>query len=123
MDQKISSTIEQAEAFLASAQNELCKPEEDAVPCSICKYAHGAIVNFLSAYLMRNGRDVPESHTVEELLTFCREVNPQLKELHLAPFYHPTDTEDIWMNMDTANDFYKMAEKTKEMVDPALTSN
>ena len=108
MDQKISSTIEQAEAFLVSAQNELCKPEEDAVPYSICKYAHGAIVNFLSAYLMRNGRDVPESHTVEELLTFCREVNPQL---------------DIWMNMDTANDFYKMAEKTKAMVDPALTSN
>lgn len=123
MDQKINSTLQQADLFLNNAQNELCKPEEDVVPYGIFKNAHNAIVNYLSAYLMRNGREVPASHTVEELLSFCREVNPQLKELHLAPFYHPTDTEDVWMNLDAAHDFYKMAEKTREMTQPTFISN
>ncbi|WP_420319034.1 HEPN domain-containing protein [Ekhidna sp.] len=116
MDSKINATLEIADSHLNNAQNGLCKPEEDVVPYSVCKNSHSAIINYLSAYLMRNGREIPKSHTVEELLSFCREVNPVFEELHLAPFYHPTDTEDVWMNMDTANDFFKMAEKTKELV-------
>jgi len=116
MDEKINATLTQAEAHLNNAREELYKPEEDIVPYSICKCSHGAIVDYLSAYLMRHGRKLPDKHTVEELLSYCREVDEAFNELHLSPFYHPTDTEDIWMNPDTARDFLTMADKTREIV-------
>lgn len=116
MDQKINSTLAQAEKHITEARNLLCKPEEDVVPYGVCKSAHQAIVNYLMAYLMRNGRDIPDTHTVENMLTYCREIDSKFNELHLAPFYHPTETEDIWMNLDTATDFLKMAETTKSLV-------
>ena len=116
MHEKIKSTLEQAEHHLNNAKEGLYKPEEDIVPYSICKLSHGAIVDYLSAFLMRHGRELPEHHTVEELLSFCREVDAKFNDLHLSPFYHPTDTEDIWMNPDTAQNFLKMAIKTSVIV-------
>ncbi len=116
MDQKIRAATEQATNQLSNAQIGLSKPEEDVVPYSVCKSAYNAIINYLSVFLMRNGRDIPEDVTVQELLTHCREVDPIFEELHLAPFYHPTQTEDVWMNLDTANDFVAMAVKTRDMV-------
>lgn len=123
MEEKVNYTLEQAEIHLNNAQDDLRKPEEDVVPYSACKSAHRAIINYLSAYLMRNGRELPETITVEDLLVFCREINPQFNELHLSPFYHPTRTEDVWMNVDTANDFVEMARKTQEMVLQLTTQN
>ena len=116
MQEKINATLEQAKKHLDNAKEELYKPEEDIVPYSICKFSHGAIVDYLSAFLMKQGRVLPAKHSVEELLSYCREVDPKFDELHLSPFYHPTATEDIWMNPDTAQDFLKMAERTHELV-------
>lgn len=82
MDQKINATLEKAERHLDQAKDALCKPEEDVVPYSVCKSAYESIIHYLSGFLMRNGRDMPETVSVQELLTFCREVDPSFNELH-----------------------------------------
>lgn len=115
--------MELAEHHLDLAKEALCKPEEDVVPYSVCKNSYDAVINYLTGYLMSNGREVPENHTVQELLAFCREVDASFKELHLSPFNHPTETEDVWMNMDAAKDFLAMAERTREMVQPVLSKS
>ena len=82
----------------------------------ICQNSNDAVVQLLSAFIKDSGMILPPQQTVENLLKVSREINTDFNDLHLAPFYHPTDTEDIWMNLDTAKDFLKMAEKAKEIV-------
>ena len=108
--------MEDAQTYLDNANEGLCKPEEDVVPYYACENAHRAIINLLTAYAQRQGRDLPVEQNVRELLVLCRGIDPLFDKLHLSPFYHPTDTEDIWMNLDTAGDFLKIAEKTQEIV-------
>lgn len=122
MNQKINATLDQATIDLANAKEGLSKPEEDVVPYSVCKGAYQSIVGFLSAYLMQNGRELPEEVSIAHLLSSCREVDVRFNDLHLSPFYHPKETEDVWMNLDTATDFYAMAEKTRDMVQDAKVS-
>ncbi|GEM_PF-1212399 len=116
MEITIDSRLEKAEQLLDNANEGLCKPEEDVVPYMICQNSNDAIVQLLSAFIKDSGKILPPQQTVENLLKVSREINADFKDLHLAPFYHPTDTEDIWMNLDTAKDFLKMAEKAKEIV-------
>lgn len=116
MDQKIRNILEEAEDHLSSAESGLAKPKDDVVPYGICKEAHRSVIGFLSAFLMWNGRELPESMTVEGLLAACRETDSRFQDLHLSPFYSPTETEDVWMNPDTANDFVAMARHTGDMV-------
>lgn len=123
MDSIVSTQLGQAEQRLNQAKNELCKPFEDVVPYSVCNGANDAIVHYLRSFLLFNKKTLPESNAVHDLLRECRSLDARFEELHLAPFYHPTDTEDIWMNMDTAQDFMKMAEKTRQFVqDRGLTA-
>ncbi len=115
MDHTTKFTLEKAEDHLSQAKEELCKPAEDVVSYSVCQNAYNAIVHYLSNFLNESGLEVQESASVEDLLKNCRSLDEKFNELHLAPLYNPTDTEDVWMNIDTANDFVKMAERTREM--------
>jgi len=116
MEQSIKSTLDKAEDFLSRAKSELYKPREDVVSYSVCQNAYYAIVNYLGSFLMDNGVEFQESSNVADLLSSCREIDAKFKDLHLAPLYHPTQSEDVWMNLDTANNFLAMAESTRKMV-------
>jgi HEPN domain-containing protein len=116
MDQHVKKKLAQAEEHLSKAKNELCKPEEDVVPYSVCQNAYNSVVHYLSGFLMHHNQPVPEEIKIEHLLRNCRTLDSQFKELHLAPLYNPTQSEDVWMNMDTAKDYLMMAEKTGQLV-------
>lgn len=116
MDKQIKLTLDKAEDFYTRAKDELCKPEEDVVPYSVCQNAYLAVVNYLKSFLMDHGVEFPRTSNVEDLLKSCREIDNQFKDLHLAPLYHPTESKDVWMNIDLANNFLDMAESTRQMV-------
>jgi len=116
MDQQVKAKLDQAEQLFYKAKDELCKPEEDVVPYSVCQSSYHSAVNYLSGFLLKRGNMVSESITLEDLLKQCREIDPKFQDLHLTPFYYPAQSEDVWMNMDTAHDFLAMAEKTRQMV-------
>ncbi|MDX1627843.1 MAG: hypothetical protein R3345_04035 [Fulvivirga sp.] len=115
MDYKTKFSREKAEDLYLKAKDELCKPEEDVVPYSVCRNAYYSITNYLGSYLSMNGVKLSESDSVEDLLNKCRTVDKRFNDLHLSPLYNPTETEDVWMNLDTANDYIKMAESTRQI--------
>lgn len=119
MDLKIQATLDQAEQLYYQAKEELCKPEEDVVPYSVCQSSFNSVTNYLNSFILRNGRDLPLQQGIEELLTQCRAIDERFQDLHLSPLYDPKRTEDVWMNMDTAQDFLSMAEKTRKLVTQA----
>ena len=123
METIINAQLEKAQELLDAASEALCKPAEDVVPYYICNNSQDAIVNLLSAFIQNHNREVPEGASIQELLKLSREIDPDFKQLKLAPFYHPTDTEDIWMNPDMAEDFLKMAQMTQSMVLAHLSNN
>lgn len=108
--------LELAEKYFYRAKNELCKPQEDVVPYSVCQSANHAVIDYLSSFLIEKDVEPPENAGMEELLKNCREIDDRFNSLHLAPLYHAVDTEDVWMNLDTANDFMAIAESTRQMV-------
>lgn len=120
MDQEIKKKYSQAEDLLDKAKEQLNKPEEDVVPYSICEHSYKAVINYLQSALLHRGISAVGATGVEALLQKCREQDAQFNDLHLHPMFNPTQTEDIWMNMDTAEDYLAMAENTRELVSQQL---
>lgn len=119
MEKQLNNLLEQAEEHFDKARNELFRPEEDVVPYSVCQHAYYSVTNNLSSFLMQKGSQVQGDENVHDLLKTCRALDERFKELHLGPLYQPTQSEDVWMNLDTAKDFLLMAERTREMVQKA----
>ncbi|MFT4567027.1 MAG: hypothetical protein ACI9FN_001990 [Saprospiraceae bacterium] len=116
MERQIKSTFDKAEDLFLRVKDELCKPEEDVVPYSVCQSAYYSIVNYLGSFLIENGIEFQESENVADLLNSCREIDNKFNDLHLAPLYNPTQRRDVWMNIDTANDYLTMVESTRQML-------
>ncbi|MFT7030950.1 MAG: hypothetical protein ACJA2C_002351 [Marinoscillum sp.] len=116
MDTLVKTQIDIAEKLYHQAKEELCKPEEDVVPYSVCQSAYNAVVSYLSGVLINHNIPISEPIKVEELINSCRALNPKYNNLQLSPMYHPKATEDVWMNMNTALGYMAMAEKTRQMI-------
>lgn len=115
-DQEFKTTFGQAEEHFSSAKEELCRPEEDVVPYSVCRHSYNSVLHYLTGYLRAHGNAADESSELHEILISCRKIDSKFDYLNLSKLYHPTDSEDVWMNIDMANDFIKLAEKTRKMV-------
>lgn len=123
MEQQVITQLENAEEHFEKASNELFRPEEDVVPYSVCENAYHSVASYLSSFLMKNGVDQPKVISIKDLLQKCRKLDKRFNDLHLAPLYHPTQGEDIWMNMDTARDYLLMAGKTRDLVNEIININ
>ena len=123
MNQQVKIRLDRAEQHFYKAKDELRKPEYDVVPYSVCQNSYYSIIFYLSGFLSQNGVEVQEPMILEDLIKQCRKIDPKFQDLHLTPFYYPPQTEDVWMNMDTARDFLAIAEKTSQMVEQGLISS
>ncbi|NVK49567.1 MAG: hypothetical protein HWE09_07340 [Cyclobacteriaceae bacterium] len=108
--------LDKADQFISAAKEELCKPEEDVVAYSVCWNAHRAVINYLGSFLKEKGMEFQDNANLEDLLKQCRAIDGKFHGLNLSPMYHRADTEDVWMNLDMANDFIAMAENTRKVV-------
>ena len=115
-DQKINSTMSQADELFHAANEELCRPEEDVVPYMVCSNAYKSVSKYLTGYLMQNGIEIHNSMPLERLLNLCKDVNPKFDELDLDPLVHTPNPEDIWVDMETVNKFIELATQTRNLV-------
>lgn len=117
INQKVNSTYRQAEVYYTLAQGELRKPKDDVVPYSVCQNAYHGIKNYLAGFIVSRGNEVSSDDPhIHDLLDQCRSIDNEFNDLHLAPLHDPTKTEDVWMNLDTAEDFISMLESTRQLV-------
>jgi len=117
-DQKIETMFEQADRLFNSAQEELCRPEEDVVPYLICRNAFLAVNKYLIGYLLKYEIDHNATMSLEVLLEQCRTTDPKFYNLNLDPLYKTNlhDEDDVFMDMDTVHEFIDLAKQTKNMV-------
>jgi hypothetical protein len=116
MDPQVKIKLKQAEDYLSKAKNEFFKPEEDVVPYGVCQSAYRSVIHHLTGFLLHREKSLPDEIKVEQLLKSCRDLDVKFHDLHLVPMYNPTQSEDVWMNMDAAHDYLNMAEKTRQLV-------
>ena len=82
-DQKIKTTMSQADALLDAANEELCRPEEDVVPYMVCNNAYKSVGKYLTGYAIltraapgsKSPRGIPpdsDGYSCERWPTVCR---------------------------------------------------
>ncbi len=115
-DQKIKSTMSQADALLDAANEELCRPEEDVVPYMVCSNAYKSVGKYLTGYMMKYVIEIHNSMPLDTLLNLCKDVNPRFSELDLEPIVHTPNPDDVWVDMSTVKTYIDLATQTREMV-------
>lgn len=76
------------EAFskLATAKEEMNRPEEDVVTFLVCKNAQFAVESFLTGFLIKNGIEPAHHATIKELHVQCVNLNPNFSKVNLTQF-------------------------------------
>ncbi|MFD2200421.1 HEPN domain-containing protein [Shivajiella indica] len=115
-DIKSKSTLSEAEEMLNTAQEELCRPEEDVVHYNVCKHAYKAIEKYLTGYLLNHGVHIQNSNHIKELLHQCHNIDPKFKELDLNPLLDAEHADRLMVNLHTAMEFIKIAKQTRGLV-------
>ena len=117
-DQKIETMFEQANRLINSAQEELCRPEEDVVPYLVCRNAFLSVNKYLIGYLLMHEIDHNATMSLEILLEQCRAIDPKFNNLNLDSLYNANihEYDDVWMDMNTVGEFIDLAKQTKNMV-------
>ncbi len=116
MDQEAKILLSVADDLFGKAQEELYKPEEDVVPFSVCQNSYYAITNYLNSFLASEGKSLPSSATLDELIKSCISLDTNFEHLHLVPIYNPENNKDLWMSVETAKKFLYAANRTRDMV-------
>ena len=126
-DSNLDQIYEQADAELEKAQNELQRPSRDVVNYSGCVSARRALYYYLSCLSIlykreHNGAELGESPTLEELITYSKKYDDQLKEVNFSDVYckncNVLNDEKVYFcnDVNTVNHCTNLARKVKEIV-------
>lgn len=75
-----------AQVKLDEAKKELFRPEEDIVSYLVCKNSQFAIENYLKGYLLKNGVDIEDCTTIDNLYDQCLVINKNFEKVDLSDF-------------------------------------
>jgi HEPN domain-containing protein len=115
-DLKSKSTLSEADEMLHTAEEELCRPEEDVVHYNVCKHAYKAIEKYMTGYLIQHGEHIQNSTSIKELLNSCRKIDPNFNNLDLNPVTDAEHADRLMINLHTAMEFIKIAKQTRNLV-------
>jgi hypothetical protein len=110
------TSYNQAEDLYIAAKEELMRPEEDIVPYLICQKCFYAISHYLKGFLHHNNVAFEENDDLKNLIHLATITDGKFNVLNIPLLKRPKETEDVWMNIDSANDFLELAGKTRFMV-------
>jgi hypothetical protein len=115
-EEKVKTTLGQAEELFFSAKKELSRPNRDLVPYMVCRSAYKAIHKYLTGFLLSHGMDIHASTSLEILLDKCQEIDSKFNNLNLKPLYSTKVNEDVWLDMVTVNKYIELASETRKLV-------
>lgn len=110
--------LDEANEFYSSAQEELCRPEEDVVPFMICKCAYKSVSRYLAAFLLQKGMEINDSTSLESLLNKCREIDSKFLELDLNTLFYGNAhlDEAAVADWDTMQEYLEVATRTRDLI-------
>lgn len=113
---EVKTVLDQANELFDTAREELFKPEEDVVHYMVCQNAFKSVQRYLTAFLLKNGIDLPDTVSLEVLLNRCREIDNAFNHLDLRPLLHASDEDDVWVDIETAKEFLELAAQARKIV-------
>ncbi|MEQ8359793.1 MAG: hypothetical protein RH860_09925 [Cytophagales bacterium] len=116
IDQKVKSAWDQANELFDSANEHLCKPEEDVVTYVVCHTLYKASIHYLKSYLLHKEVEIEENANLATVLAKCRETDPRFNNLKLEPQFNANVTDEVWMSLDKVNEFVDLTQQTKDLV-------
>jgi hypothetical protein len=115
-NEKIKTTLDEAEELFDAAKEELYKPEEDVVHYMVCHNAFKSVNQYLTGYLLNHGVEIYVSMSLAALLDQCRLIDKKFNDLNLDLLYTFNEDENIWMDIDNTLEYMELAAQTRKMV-------
>lgn len=112
--------LENALQSFRIAENELNRPNEDAVTICACHNTRNSVNGFLHSYLLSKSGDNPEKH-LDDLLKQCSKVDSQFTKIDLSCFKCGTsDTNECdsqyCLSVEKVDECFNQAKAVKELV-------
>jgi len=112
----INSAFTKAENLYWEAKEEFSKPEEDIVIFSICQKSFEAITRYLNVFLSNKNISVTQDAELPELISLAQVADERFKNIGLNLLNHQYDTEDVWMNPETAKAYIILVEEIRKLI-------
>ena len=122
MKSDASKLFDEATAKLNQAKEETYRPKEDLVPQLVCKNSQFVIENYLKGYLFKNSINPQNYHTIDELISKCKEINKRFEKVNLTALQCTskdletkvcTDSKIVCTCFDAAENFHDFLKKEK----------
>lgn len=84
MGNKAKEYFLNAQKKLDEAKQELFRPQEDLVSYLVCKNSQYVIENYLKGYLLKNGVEVEDCSTIDDLYKQCLAINKNFEKVDLS---------------------------------------
>jgi len=116
----IRRSIENAMQSLRVAENELNRPNEDAVTLCACYNTRNSVNGFLHSFLLSRSSDHPEKY-LDELLNQCSGIDAAFKSIDLSCFKCGTSGKEscdsnYCLSVDKVNECFSRALVVKQLV-------
>ncbi|MFT7605222.1 MAG: HEPN domain-containing protein [Saprospiraceae bacterium] len=118
-NEKIKSTLDQADQFLENAQIEMYRSKEDVVPHAACSNARQSFTQYLTGFLLKNGVEDIREMSLIALLKKCEEINPKFKNLNMDTMYCSNETHDanFCTHLGKVKECVQLATQAKKLVE------
>jgi hypothetical protein len=116
----IRQSLEQAMQSFRIAENELNRPNEDAVTLCACHNTRNSVNGFLHSYLLSKSSDNREKH-LDDLLSQCSKIDDQFKAIDLSCFKCGTSDKDTCdhnycLSVEKVDECFNQAKVVKDLV-------
>jgi hypothetical protein len=107
--------IREADRLIDTATEELQRSEEDVITHLICVNSRQSILNYLIAFLHRNGEELKKPVTMASLLDQCRALDGRFQLIDLTPINcrNKAQDDDYCLHVDKVAECLQIARQTQ----------
>ncbi len=115
LTQNVDILINEADQLLNTAEEELLRSEEDVTAYMVCHNSRQSIINYLAAFLVRNGVEMKQPVTMASLMDQCRKLDGRFDLVDITQIYcrHDEDDEEYCLNVEKVRDCLRIAKQTR----------
>ena len=121
MSKQIPQTLQDAFQSFRMAENEMNRPHEDTVAFCACHNMRNSINIFLLSFLADNSVQIAGKKKFEDLLKYCKKIDPQFKAIDLSCFNCKQDgvtncDEKYCLSVKKVNECFVQTKMVKNLV-------
>lgn len=115
METNIDILISESDKLIHMASEEMMRAEEDVTAHLVCINARQSLLNYLIAYLQKNGETLKRPITMAGLLDQCRGIDGRFELVDLTPINcrNKSEHDDYCLHVGTVGECLKIAKQVR----------